>query len=333
MSLAFDRPYLFFAILLFIPVLFLLSRYFKPLFTLVLPLGPPGGIPFKPPLTPVFFVKILHGFELAGVILIFIASAGPHFSYIETLWLNRGADILFVVDISPSMAALDMNGRSRFDEARELIREFALQRPSDSIGLAGVAENAALLVPLTTDRESFFSRLDNLTLGELGDGTALGMGLSIAAFHISKSTAPRRVVILITDGENNAGAIHPETAAGFLGDMGISLWVIGVGSSGEVPIDYMDPVTRIRRTGTYFSYYDADVLMSIADKGNGRWIAAPSADAFALAFSQMDEAEIVVRRSTLIRQKENIHIFFIIPGFLLVLLVHFIRINLLGAFL
>jgi Ca-activated chloride channel family protein len=333
MNLAFDRPFLVFIAFLIVPLLIIFSRYLKPLFTLILPLGPPGGIPFKAPVNLNLIIKALQALELIGVVFLFIAAAGPHFSNIRILWLNRGADILFVVDVSPSMAALDMNTRSRFDTARDLVRDFALRRSSDSLGLTAVGEDAALLVPLTTDREVFFSRLANLSLGELGDGTALGMGLSIAALHIAKSTAPRRAVVLITDGENNAGSIHPETAAAFLGDLGVSLWVIGVGTTGEVPIDYLDPVTRIRRTGTFDSRYDPQTLIDIADKAKGTWIAAASADAFASAFAQIDQTEMIVHRSTQIKYKEPFHIFFILSGSILILIVHFIRLDLLGAFL
>jgi Ca-activated chloride channel family protein len=156
-----------------------------------------------------FLVKIIRFLDLTGVFALFIAAAGPIFISTELVWLNRGADMLFVVDVSPSMAGIDMNGRSRFDVARDLVREFAEARPSDAIGLVAVGNDASLLVPPTVDRGALFSRLDSLRLGELGDGTALGMGLGIAALHIRNSAAPRRAVALITDGENNAGAIHP----------------------------------------------------------------------------------------------------------------------------
>jgi Ca-activated chloride channel family protein len=332
MSAAFDRPFLL-VLGLFIIILFIFPRYFRSIFTLLLPLGPPGGASFKAPVNLNLGIKILKAMEIIGAALLILAAAGPHFSYTETLLTQRGADIFFVVDVSPSMAALDMNGRSRFEVSRELVRDFALARPSDALGLAAVGEDAALLVPPTTDRESFFLRLDELVLGEMGDATALGMGLGIAALHVGRSTAPRRVVVLITDGENNAGAILPETAAAVLGSMGVSLWVIGVGSGGIVPIDYLDPVTRIRRTGTYDSRYDTEALRNIALKAGGTWIPAISADAFSSAFAQLDQAEMTVRRTGVIQRKEALHGFFIIAAFLFILGARVIRINMLGAFL
>jgi Ca-activated chloride channel family protein len=331
MSVAFDRPFLLAAALAVIPFVLILSRYLKPLFTLELPLGPPGGIPFRPPVNLNLFLKILHVLELTGVVLLFAAAAGPYFIHIETVWLNRGADVLFVIDISPSMAGLDMDGRSRFNAARDLIQDFAARRPQDALGLVAVGEDAALLAPLTTDRDSLYSRLDSLVIGELGDGTALGMGLAMAGLHISGSRAPRRVVVLITDGENNAGAVHPETAAAMLGNMGVSLWVIGVGSGGEIPIDYLDPVTRIRRVGIFESHFDPESLRMIAEKGNGAWVSAPSAEAFSSAFAQVDQGEMTIRRSGLVRRKEPFHTFFIACALGILMIVRFIRLYILGA--
>ena len=333
MNLAFDRPWLLVPVIFLIPGILIFLKYRKPLFTLNIPLGPPGGISFKPPVNSGFLGRLVFFIEILGAASLLIAASGPHFSYTEILWLNRGADIIFVIDISPSMAALDMNGRSRFETSRDLVRDFALRRPSDSLGLAAVGEEAVLLVPLTTDRECFFNRLDSLFLGELGDGTALGMGLGIAAFHISRSAAPRRAVVLITDGENNAGSIHPETAAALIGELGVSFWVIGVGSSGEVPINYIDPVTRMRRTGTIESHFDAEALHNLALSGNGIWIPAASGDAFASAFAQLDHAEMTVRRSGTVQHREPFQFFFIAAGLSLVLLARFLRINVLGALL
>jgi Ca-activated chloride channel family protein len=187
------------------------------------------------------------------------------------------------------------------------------------------------MTPLTTDRTSLFSRLDTLEIGEMGDGTALGTGLALAGFHISKSQAPRRAVVLITDGENNAGSIHPEAAAAMIGQMGVSLWVIGVGSSGVIPISYVDPRTRMRRTGTFDSRYDPENLRRIADSAQGFWIHAPTAEAFAAAFSRLDQGEMIIRRSGSVRREESLHVFFIVAVLVVFWGVRFVRRRLLGA--
>jgi Ca-activated chloride channel family protein len=332
-SIGFERPAFLVIGVITIVTSYIFSRVLKDAFTLRIPLGPPGGTPFKPPFNTKILVRIIRVLELAGTFVLFTAAAGPVFINTELVWLNRGADILFVVDISPSMAGLDMNGRSRYDTARVLVREFAESRPSDAIGLVAVGNDASLMVPPTVDRSALYSRLETLSIAELGDGTALGMGLAIAALHIRNSPAPRRAVVLITDGENNAGAVQPETAAAALQSIGASLWVIGVGSGGEVPIDYVDPVTRIRRTGTFDSRFNANSLRSLAGSGGGVYIPAPSAEAFAQAFSRMDEGEMTIRRSGTITRTRGFHVPFIAIAFLLIGAARLLRRYILGAFL
>jgi Ca-activated chloride channel family protein len=333
MSIGFERPLLLFAGAVILFLCFIIARFLKGAFVLPVPLGPPGGSSFKPPFNVEFLVKAIRVLNLAGALALFIAAAGPVFVSTEEVWLNRGADILFVVDISPSMAGIDMNGSSRFDAARELVRDFAAKRPSDAIGLVAVGDEAGLMVPPTVDRSALYSRLEALKIGELGDGTALGLGLGIAALHIRNSTALRRAVALITDGENNAGAIHPETAAAALQDAGAALWVVGVGGGGEVPIDYTDPVTRIRRTGTFDSRFNTASLRAIAESGGGQYIGAPSAEAFSQAFSLIDQGEMIIRRSGAIKRTRSFQVPLIAVALALICAARFMRRHILGAFL
>jgi Ca-activated chloride channel family protein len=278
-------------------------------------------------------LRVLFGLELCGIFLLFAAAAGPRFSSTQLVWLNRGADILFVIDISPSMAGLDMDGQSRFDTARQLVADFAERQPACALGLAAVGSEASLLLPPTVDREIFSERLNTLRIGELGDGTALGLGLGIGALHIHRSTAPRRVVVLITDGENNTGAVHPETAAAALRMAGASLWVIGLGSGGEVPIDYVDPRTGKRRTGVLDSRFDSESLEAIAREGGGTYIAAPSLSSFSEAFYRMAEGEIAVGHPAPLTRTRNFHGPLIITALCLLLAARLVRRYVLGEFL
>jgi Ca-activated chloride channel family protein len=329
--IGFEHPLLILLGAICIPLIIFLSRRFRNPFALSLPLGAPGGIPFKPPFKGEFLIKLLKILELCGVFILFLAAAGPVGKVSSPVWLNRGADVLFVLDISPSMAGIDMDGRSRFDAARDLIRSFAENRPSDAVGLAAVGYDAALLVPPTVDRRALFSRLDTLRVAELGDGTALGMGLAVAAFHLQNSAAPRRLAILITDGENNAGAIHPETAAAMLGDMGVSLWVVGMGSGGEIPIDYVDPFTRMRRTGTFDSRFDTESLRTLSRAGGGTYIAAPSGEALAAAFSRIAAEEMTVSRSGSLIRRNPRHVPLIITAMAIFAAIRLVRRYALGA--
>ena len=330
MSFGFDSPFLAGAAFIVIPLaVFILHRLKNP-FVAAIPLGAPGGIPFKNSQVS-GIVNLLKIFEITGIFLLFFGAARPVIKISETVWLNRGADIIFVLDVSPSMAALDMEGKNRYSAAATLLADFVRRRPSDNVGLVAVGENAALLIPPTADREAFNLRLEQLKIGEFGDGTALGTGLAVAAYHLEKSNARRKAAILITDGENNAGAIHPETAAGLLREIGASFWVIAVGSAGEVPIDYLDPYTRIRRTGIFDSRYDSESLRRLSVSGGGTFIAAPSAEAFAVAFSQLDNAEMTVQRSRVIHRRRELSFQFLISAVIILAAVRFIRRYLLGA--
>ena len=351
--IGFEYPWCIAGALILVPLVFVVTRRSRHVFVLFLPLGAPGGVPFKPPFTCDLVLRFLFALELFGAVLLLLAAGGPERRINKTVWLDRGADILFILDISPSMAGLDMggasgggqderngagrgsrggrNGTSRFDAARNLVREFAERRPSDAIGLAALGNDAALLVPPTVDRRVLENRLERLRLGELGDGTALGMGLAVAARHLRDSPSPHRVAILITDGENNAGPVNPETAAALLEEAGISLWVIGVGSGGEIPIDYVDPITRMRRTGVFDSRFDEASLRALSLAGGGTYISAPSADGLAAAFARISGEELTVSRSGLLVRRYPLQVPLIACGLALFALTGFIRRFLLGA--
>lgn len=331
MNLHFENPFIIAAaVLLTVVLLFVLKRLHTPF---VLNLGPPGGSTFKAPVLAGTLVRICRVLEAAALLLLILAAAGPHRIASETKYLDRGADILFVLDISPSMAALDMDGKNRLEAARELVARFAERRPSDALGLAALGSDAALLVPPTVDRTAFNERLTALEIGELGEGTALGMGLAVAALHLEHSRAPLRSLVLITDGENNAGAIHPRSAAEIVSSMGITVWIIGVGSFGEVPIEYTDPESGTLRSGSFNSRFDQESLRDIARTAGGRYVRAPSAEAFDQAFSAVDRAESVVRRT--VQAERRISLFFPVmaAGMILFALAACIRRLLLGALL
>ncbi|MDR2597071.1 MAG: VWA domain-containing protein [Treponema sp.] len=330
MSFDFDNQFLAVVILIIVPfAAFILSRLKNP-FVALIPLGAPGGVPFKTSQMG-GLVKLLKVFEITGIMIFFLSAAGPVIKISETVILNRGADIIFIMDVSPSMAALDMEGKSRYSAAKSLVMDFIKKHSSDSIGLVAVGNDAAMLVPPTLDREALNLRLEQLKIGELGDGTALGMGLAVAAYHLDKSNAKRKAAVLITDGENNAGEIHPETAASLLRELGVSFWVIAVGSAGEVPIDYVDPYTKIRRTGMFDSRYDRESLRRLSVSGGGTFITAHSTEAFVSAFSMLDDTEITVQRQRITQRRRSMSFQFLLTGIFLLLSVRIIRRYLLGA--
>ena len=331
--LSFERPgYLVAGIALFAVVL-AISRFRRSVLSVSLSLGPPGGEPFSPPIGADLSVKLIRFAEFLGASCFVVALAGPVSVFTEAVYLDRGADIVFVIDASPSMSAMDMSGLSRFETARRLVSEFSRSRGADALGLVAVGREAALLVPPTVDHALFRARLDSLAIAELGDGTALGDGLAIAALHLRASPAARKAAVLLTDGENNSGDVHPSAAAAALRSIGVSLWVVGIGTSGEVAIDYIDPATGRRRTGLLDSRYDQNALRAVARSGGGSFFSAPTPAALVSAFSRIAEEEALPVATRSRTKVESLHAPLIWSGIALIALARWARRFFLGALL
>ena len=132
---------------------------------------------------------------VSGFVSLIIAYSNPVIHHQEKIYSSRGADILFVLDTSPSMAAKDMSDMKRIDAAKQAIKALQSENTGDSVGLVEMAKEAAVVVPPTMDRNVFFSKLDDIVLGEMGDGTAIGNGLACAIMHLESSRSPRKIKI------------------------------------------------------------------------------------------------------------------------------------------
>lgn len=226
-----------------------------------------------------------------GIAGLIFAIAGPSYVEKEKIYISRGIDIVFVLDESPSMAAMDFPPTNRFDAAKDVIKSFVTARDHDPVGLVTFAQEAALRIPPTLDYDGFIRDIDELELMELGNGTAVGLGIAIAALHMQNSTAVEKVIILITDGESNAGEIVPESAADIAAQMGIKIYSIGIGTKGEVPIEYEDKETGKIITGQFQSDFDETLLREIAETTGGRYYYAPSTNALNSIIKQIDSQE------------------------------------------
>ncbi|MBR1912837.1 MAG: VWA domain-containing protein [Treponema sp.] len=292
----FENPAAFFLLLL-IPLLYFL-RYMKLFTDITFPLtladwkGEVFSFHHNSRRIIRFFATL---FGISSFVCLIVAYANPVAHNQKKIYTSRGRDIVFVVDTSPSMAAKDIAGMSRLDAAKKAIQTLAGENNGDCLGIVEMARDAAVVVPPTMDRTVFFTRLDSLRAGEMGDGTAIGMGLSCAAFHLEKSAAPRKAVVLISDGENNAGSINPHTAARFLESKHIALYVLGIGTKGYVPIEYVDPHTGHVYSGYMESEYDSQSLSLIAAAANGAFFNIETLNALSNAFTSVSKNESVVQ--------------------------------------
>ncbi len=252
-------------------------------------------------------------------ILMIIALAGPTQTTRERVYLTRGIDIMLVLDQSASMGAQDFRPVNRFESARTVIRRFVEERPNDHIGLVGFSAEAVLRVPPTLNYDHLLGSLDAMQLMELGDGTSIGMGLALAALHLRGSSAQERVIVLLTDGVNNAGEISPESAAEVAGQSAIRIYAIGVGSGQEARIEVRDPTTDQLYRGTVRDSYDEETLRSIAELSGGSYFTVGSAGTLQTVFDAIGRAESTERRVQVRVQRRPQHrIFLLIAAILLV---------------
>ena len=238
---------------------------------------------------------VTHFLANAAYVSLVLALANPIIRHQEKIYTSRGTDILFVLDISPSMAARDISLSSgqltRLEAAKLGIRTLATAEKGASYGLVAMASEAACIVPPTNDIEAFLKRLDSLNVGEFGEGSAIGMGLSTAVYHLSSSSAPKKCIVLITDGENNAGSLHPETAATIAGENGITVYTFGIGTKGTVPIEYIDLKSGRIHSGFYESDFDTAPLEEIARIAGGSYFGIESTTSLSEALSLVSQKE------------------------------------------
>ena len=260
-----------------------------------------------------------------GLVLLILALASPVKIEQRKIFLSRGSDLMIVLDQAPSMAALDAGGLSRFDAAKEVIRSFATTRENDSVGIVSFSPAAALRVPPTLDYSYLVSSLDSLNLMELGSGTAIGMGIAVACLHLKDSTAERKAIILITDGENNMGEILPMTAADIALQLGVRIYAIGIGSEGAVPLEITDPESGRFLQGVYEGGFDEALLMRLAETTGGRYFSVKDSRALDSVFRMVDAAETAEKRIKIDISTTPLHRNFILLGFIFIILDFIIR--------
>ena len=269
-----------FALLLFllIPLYIVLKKrgiLAKPSFYLSFSDWKGSGFVWKHPLRTFSTILSRILFFLAFVCMIF-ALANPVLTRQEKVYTSSGAKIVFVLDTSPSMAALDMGGMSRLNLAKEIIASVVSQMKGISFGLIAMGSEAVSLVSPTEDHDFFMDQLYKTEIGEMGEGTAIGVGISAAMYHLGPRYSAHRSIVLLTDGENNGGFIHPHTALELAVGDGIPIYTIGLGTVGTVPIEYTDSQTGKKYSGYLESHFDDGLLRTIAKESGGEYFRAES---------------------------------------------------------
>ena len=203
---------------------------------------------------------------------------------------TSGIDIVLTIDASGSMKAEDFQPRNRLEVAKQAAADFVEERPSDRLGLVTFAGPAVTQAPLTLAHQAVGNALRRIEIGGLTDGTAIGTALATAVNRLRASDARSKVVILLTDGVNNAGQIDPLTAARTAQALGVRVYTIGVGTTGEAPYLLDDPRFG-RRYVRVVVRIDEEVLREIASRTGGRYFRATDPEALSQVYAAIDRLE------------------------------------------
>ncbi len=263
--------------------------------------------------------KGLSWLGVLALLLLVVALARPRLAHLTEEVEGEGIDIVVSLDISGSMLALDFEPDDRLTVAKNVIREFIDGRPGDRVGLVLFAAKSFTQCPLTVDRSVLKGFLDEVEVGLIEDGTAIGLGLATAVNRLKHSRAESKVVILLTDGMNNVPTLEPETAAGLAEALGVRVYTIGVGREGYAPYPVDDPLFG-RRVRQIESHIDEDLLRRIALQTGGQMFRAEDPEALAGIFTTIDQLEKTRFETTVSTFYRELAGFLILPALVLLLL-------------
>lgn len=221
--------------------------------------------------------------------LVVLALARPQQSLTTVERNAEGIDIMMVLDISSSMRAEDLKP-NRFEAAKNVAKDFVEGRLSDRIGLVSFAGKSFTVVPPTLDYKLLNSLLDEVQMGMVEDGTAIGMGIANAINRLKDSETESKVIILLTDGQNNAGEIDPVTAADLAVTYDIKIYAIGAGTRGTAPYPIQDPIFG-RRYQNVEVNIDEEMLSRVAELTGGKYYRTTDTDELVRVYEEIDQLE------------------------------------------
>jgi Ca-activated chloride channel family protein len=268
--------------------------------------------------------RILSILRWTALVLLIIGLARPQHVESETTVRASGIDIVCALDLSTSMAAEDpgftVRGEqaNRLEVAKDVLKRFTHKRVSDRIGLVAFAGRAYIAAPLTLDHDFLIENIDRLNFGLIEDGTAIGSGLSAAVNRLQEVKSKSKIVILMTDGVNNAGKVPPLTAAEAAQALNVKVYTIGVGTRGMGRMPYIDPFGR-KRSRPVPVDIDEKTLTAIAEKTGGKYYRADSSDTLRKIYDEIDKFERTEIETKKYVQVEELFKWAVIPGLLLLL--------------
>jgi len=238
---------------------------------------------------------ILAALRWLTLALLIVALAQPRLIKGESSIKASGIDIVIALDLSGSMRSEDfkINGEriNRVNIAKQVVAKFIGQRPNDRIGLVAFAGRAYVASPLTLDHDFLQHNLERLDVGIIEDSTAIGSALMASLNRLRDVKAKSRIIILMTDGQNNAGKVPPLTAADAAQALNVKVYCIGVGIRGQAPYPTGNDMFGRKTYQMIDADIDEDTLTKIADKTHGKYFRADSTDTLLKIYSEIDRME------------------------------------------
>jgi len=275
-------------------------------------------------ITPAKPGAFLSALRWLALVFFITALSQPRLTRSETKVTASGVDIVVALDLSGSMIWEDFDVRgqrvNRFNMAREVLKQFIDKRPNDRIGLVVFATQAYIATPLTLDHDFLLENLRRLEIGVIDENhTAIGSALSTAVNRLREVRSKSKIVILMTDGQNNAGKIAPLTAAEAAQALSVKVYTIGVGMRGMAP---MPVYFGGRRMGERLEPVDIDedTLQKIADRTRGKYYRADNTSRFQSIYAEIDKLEKTEKEIKKFAQHRELFAWAITPGFGLLLL-------------
>lgn len=228
---------------------------------------------------------ILRLLALAAIIT---ALARPQTRFDEQRAEGEGVDIVLCIDVSGSMTAQDLTP-NRLEAAKNVAIDFVNKRVTDRIGVVIFSGESFTQCPLTTDKGVLINAIQNIRNGLLEDGTAIGSGLGTSVDRLRSSQSKSKVVILLTDGENNGGLIDPQTAKEIAKTFGVKVYTIGVGTDGYAPQPVQTPMGVVMQNGKVS--IDEKLLKQIASETGGKYFRAKDNVGLAGIYDEINNLE------------------------------------------
>jgi Ca-activated chloride channel family protein len=247
---------------------------------------------------------VLVFLRLGAVALLTVALARPQLGESLEEVSTQGVDIVLVLDVSSSMKTMDFKPKNRLHVAKKVIEEFILGRQHDRIGLVVFSGRSFTQCPLTLDYNVLVQLLRKVEFGQVEDGTAIGTAVLNGTNRLRGSGAKSKVIVLLTDGENNAGEVDPVTAARAAKALGVKIYTIGVGKEGEQPLEVEDPFFG-KRIVAVPTRIDEPMLREIAGLTGAKYYRAQDPKALEDIYKTIDELEKTeIKTSSYTRYRE-----------------------------